>query len=168
MAQDNKGVSQHDPARSGQFIGRSQRLRPFADVDRFLSDFWPRSFFRSAFDAPMLHEMGEFDARLPRVDLMDKDNAIVLHAELPGVDKKDIDISVSDDAVTIRATTSEERKAEEADYYHHEIMRGAFVRRVPLPVSVDTDKAKASFKDGILELTLPKTQQSKRRQIPLQ
>jgi HSP20 family protein len=169
MAKEGKGMAPGERARSGQFMGRGHRMmRPFEEVDRLINDYWPRSLMRGAFDAPVMQDMIGFDARLPRVDLMDKENAIVLHAELPGVDKKDVEISVSDDAVTIRASTREEKKEEDADYYHHEIVRGAFVRTIGLPVSVDADKAEAKFKDGMLELTLPKVQQSKRRQIPIQ
>jgi HSP20 family protein len=92
---------------------------------------------------------------------------VVIKAELPGVEKKDLDVSVTETSVTIKGTTSHEEKEEKGDFYRCEISRGAYARTVGLPSYVDADKAKASFKDGVLELTLPKVEKSKRRSIEI-
>jgi HSP20 family protein len=81
------------------------------------------------------------------------------------VEKKDLEISTSDTSVTLKATTRHEEKEEKGDYYRCEITRGAFSRTVALPAQVESDKAKASLKDGVLELTLPKVEKSKRRTV---
>jgi HSP20 family protein len=86
---------------------------------------------------------------------------------VPGVEKKDLDISVGEDSVTIKGSTSKEEKEEKGDYYRREISRGSFIRTVALPATVDGTKAKASFKDGMLELTLPKTEKAKRHSVKL-
>lgn len=82
-----------------------------------------------------------------------------------GVDKKDIDISVGEDSVTIKGETRKEEKEEKGDYYRCEISSGSFSRTVALPAAVDGAKATATFKDGVLELTLPKLKATKRHKI---
>jgi HSP20 family protein len=100
--------------------------------------------------------------------VIDRDNEVVVKAELPGVDKKDIDISVTQNTVTIKGTTSHEEKEEKGDYYRCEISRGSYSRTLSLPADVDEEKTKAEFKDGILELTMPKKKKSKRHTIKVE
>lgn len=119
---------------------------------------WPRDWFPAEFDE-MLH------ARVPRVDVIDGDKAVTVRAELPGVDRKDLDVSVTEDSVQIRGSTRSEEKEEKESYYRSEIRRGEFSRTVALPASVDADKAKATFRDGILEIVLPKTEARKRHTV---
>jgi HSP20 family protein len=97
--------------------------------------------------------------------VIDRDEEIMLRAELPGVEKKDLDVSITDNTVTIKAISSTEEKEEKGDYYRCEISRGSFARTIALPSNVESDKAVASFKEGILELTLPKVEKSQRRRI---
>jgi HSP20 family protein len=111
--------------------------------------------------------MAPFEGKTPSVDLIDRDNEVVVKAELPGVDKKDLDISVTSNTVTIKGRTSHEEKEEKGDYYRCEISRGEYARTLALPADVDETKAKASFKDGILELTLPKKEKAKKRKIEI-
>jgi HSP20 family protein len=92
---------------------------------------------------------------------------VVVRAEVPGVEKDDLDISVSDNTVTIKGETRREEKEEKGDYYRSEISRGTFTRTVMLPGVVATDKAKAKFKDGVLELKLPKVEKTKRRTVKI-
>ncbi|MDH3563080.1 MAG: Hsp20/alpha crystallin family protein, partial [Gammaproteobacteria bacterium] len=80
---------------------------------------------------------------------------------------KDLDISVSDNTLTIKGSTRHEEKQEKGDYYRHEISTHDYNRMVALPTDVDGTKAKASFKDGMLELTLPKTGKVERHSIKL-
>jgi len=92
---------------------------------------------------------------------------VVVRAEMPGYKKEDIDISVSNSTLTIKGETKSEEKEEKGDYYRCEISRGAFSRMIPLPAEVDDAKAKASMKDGVLELTLPKLEKSRRHAIAI-
>jgi HSP20 family molecular chaperone IbpA len=87
---------------------------------------------------------------------------VLVKAEIPGVTKDDLEVSVDESTVTIKGQTSHEEKEEKGDYYRSEIRRGAFSRTIALPREVDASKAKATFKDGILELSLPKVAKSKR------
>jgi HSP20 family protein len=105
------------------------------------------------------------ELHMPKVDVIDRDDEIVVRAELPGVEKKDVEISTSENSVTIKGSTKHETKEEKGDFYRCEISRGAFSRTVTLPAQVDSEKGKASMRDGVLELTLPKVEKSKRRTI---
>ncbi len=152
----------------GQEVRKSapaQGLSPFAEMNRMFEGFFPRGWM-----SPFRWEYpswAEFEANVPRVDVIDHDDSIVVRAEVPGVDKKDLDISVSDNSVTLRGSSRREEKEEKDDYYRSEISRGAFSRTLMLPSDVDGSKAKASFKDGVLELVMPKVEKSKRHSIKL-
>lgn len=134
-------------------------------MDRFSGLGWPQLFR----DWPVLGEAGRlFQARVPRVDVIDGDREVKVRAELPGVDKKDLEVSVTEDAVLIKGSTRREEKEERENYFRSELTHGEFCRNVALPAAVDSSKAKASFKDGILELTLPKTEARQRRAITIE
>jgi HSP20 family protein len=140
-------------------------LSPFEEMDRLFEGFFPRGWMR-----PMRWEWpswAEIERRFPKVDVIDRDNEIVVKVEVPGVDKKDIEVTTTDNTVTIKGKTSHEEKEEKGDFYRCEISRGAFSRTVALPGEVDGSQAKASFKDGVLELTLPKQAKSKRVSVKI-
>jgi HSP20 family protein len=109
-----------------------------------------------------------FEGKTPKVDVIDRDKEVIVKAELPGVDKKDVDVSVTRNTVTIKGTTSHEEKEEKGDYYRCEMSRGSYSRTVMLPADVAEDKASAKFRDGVLELTLPKLEETKRRTIEVE
>lgn len=144
-------------------------LSPFEEMDRLFEDYFSRGWMRPfRWEWPSLGEMAKpFEGKMPKVDVIERDDEVVVKAELPGVDKKDLDVSVTENSVTIKGSTSHEEKEEKGDYYRCEISRGAYARTVALPSYVDADKAKASFKDGVLELKLPKVEKSKRRSIEI-
>lgn len=106
----------------------------------------------------------------PGVDVYETDAEVVVKAEVPGVDKKDLDISVTDTDVTIKGETRKDEEVREEGYYRRERRYGSFSRSVPLPGRVQTDKAKASFKDGVVEIRIPKTpeEQAKVRKIAIE
>lgn len=142
----------------------------FEEMDRLFEAMMPRGWLRPMrWGWPSMSEVAQpFEGRMPKVDVIDRDSEVLVKAELPGVKKDDIDISVSDNSVTIRGCTSHESKEEKGDYYRMEMSRGEFARTVTLPAEVDSDKAKASFRDGVLELALPKVTKSKRRTIKVE
>ncbi len=96
--------------------------------------------------------------REPLVDVVDKGKELLLTAELPGIDKKDIDVSIDEDSLAIRAESRQEKKEEreQEGYYFHERAYQGFFRKIPLPSEVVAGKIKAEFKDGILTVNLPK------------
>ena len=104
----------------------------------------------------------------PQVDLIDREAEIALRAAVPGFDKADIEVSATDNTVTIRGKTREEHKEEEGEYYHREIRTEDFLRTVRLPCFVDDSKARATFKQGMLEVTLPKIEENKRHAVEIE
>ena len=144
-------------------LERMPRPAPFGDIERMFDDFFGRRWLRPSAWERMLPEM----PAMPSVDVIDRDDEVVVRAEVPGYKKEDIEISVSDSSLTIKGETKTEEKEEKGDYYRCEISRGAFTRTVELPAAVDDSKAKASMKDGMLELTLPKLEKSKRHTITI-
>lgn len=146
--------------------GTLERMpRPlFGDVDRMFDDLFGRRLMRRfGFERPF----AEAESFLPSVDVIDRDDEVVVRAAVPGYKKEDIEISVSDSLLTIKGETKTEEKEEKGDYYRCEISQGSFSRMVELPASVDDTKAKATMKDGMLELTLPKVEKSKRHTISI-
>ncbi|HET7624030.1 MAG TPA: Hsp20/alpha crystallin family protein [Verrucomicrobiae bacterium] len=110
----------------------------------------------------------QFSGWFPPLDLReDKDNVVVT-VELPGMKKEDIEISLHEGNLTISGERKEEEKSESAEVYRTERFTGRFNRVVGLPVPVATDKVKAQYKDGVLTVTLPKTEEAKPRQIEVQ
>ena len=87
---------------------------------------------------------------------------------MPGVNKEDVHVTITGNRMTIKGETRHEEKEEKGDYYRCEISRGSFSRSVTLPVDVDDTKAKAEIKDGMLEITLPKIEEAKKRDIKIQ
>jgi HSP20 family protein len=102
---------------------------------------------------------------LPSVDLYEDRDHLVLKAELPGMKKEDIDISLHGDVLTLTGERKEEETYEKAETYRAERFLGKFQRSFTLPVSVDGDKVQASYKDGILTVILPKSEEAKPKQI---
>lgn len=93
----------------------------------------------------------------PAVDVTEKDAAFEITAELPGLDEKDVDVSVANGVLTIKGEKREEKQEKQKDYYLSERRYGSFQRSFPLPDGVDGDKIEAVFKKGLLSITLPKT-----------
>ena len=147
----------------------AQTLSPFEEMDRWFESFYPRRWMRPLhMDWPSWGELSAaFEGRMPKVDVIDRDDEVVVRAEVPGVEKKDLDVSITETSITIKGETSHETKEEKGDFVRSELSRGVFTRTVSLPSTVDADKAKATFKDGILELSMPKIEKAKRRTVKI-
>ena len=106
-----------------------------------------------------------FNQWAPALDLYEDKDHVYVKAEVPGMKKEDIDVSLHDNALTITGERKLERQNEEAENYRSERFFGRFTRSVTLPVPVESDKVKANYKDGILTITLPKSEKAKPKQI---
>jgi HSP20 family protein len=111
---------------------------------------------------------GEARGWSPAVDMIDKKDEIVLRADVPGLEKKDIHVSVDNGMLAIRGTRAEEHEAKEEDYYCCERWTGSFSRTMALPPGIDPDKIKATFKNGVLEVHVPKAPHSIGKSIDIQ
>jgi HSP20 family protein len=145
-------------------------MSPFEEMEHYFESHFPKGWMNpSNWPRPSWAELSSpFEGKAPKVDVVDRDNEVLVKAELPGVDKKDLDISVTRNSVTIKGSTSHEEEEEKGNVYRREISRGSYSRTLSLPAEVIEDKAKAKFKDGILELTLPKVEKSKRHTIKVE
>lgn len=105
---------------------------------------------------------------LPRIDISETDKQLRIAADLPGVEAKDVQVTLDDDLLTIRAETRQERKDEGDSYHVVERARGAFQRSIRLPAHVNPEQVEASFQNGVLTISIPKpADQPSRRQIPI-
>jgi HSP20 family protein len=135
-------------------------MRPFDEMRRWMEDLWMTP----------LEELGRWgDGLTPRVDIKEEDKEIIVSAELPGMDQKDIDLTVSNDSVRISGERRHEKEEEEKGFYRHERFCGPFDRVIDLPAEVDENKAEAEFSKGVLTIRLPKTEeaQAKQRKIKI-
>jgi len=126
------------------------------DIECFLEDFFgsPSPWYGGRWTTP---RQATFT---PRVNLLNHDEEIVLKAELPGIDKEELDISIANDTVTIKGERKAEELTENDCYVCQESTYGSFERSIPLPEKVVSDKVTASLKNGVLTLTLPKAEPS--------
>ncbi len=106
-------------------------------------------------------------ALMPRVDMYETDDEIVVKATVPGVKPEDLEITVTGNVLTIRGEVKEEEEEKDANYIRQERVFGTFRRDLTLPVEVDVDKAKAEFKDGVLTLRLPKAESAKPKRLQI-
>ena len=104
----------------------------------------------------------------PAVDIYEQGNEVVLKAELPGVDLKDVDIRIENNVLTLKGERKFEGETNRENYHRVERSYGAFTRAFTLPSTVDTGNVKAEYKDGILRITLPKREEAKPKQIQVQ
>lgn len=106
----------------------------------------------------------------PRVDVSETDDTVEVTAELPGVDEKDVTVEMDDSSVTVRGEKKEEREQKGKNWFRREQSYGTFQRVIPLPASVDREKAKAKFRKGVLSISLPKREEDRpsRRTIDIE
>jgi HSP20 family protein len=103
----------------------------------------------------------------PSVDIAETDNEVVVTAELPGIKQDDVDITITDDVLTLKGEKKEEKEVKEKNYHRIERSYGSFQRSISLPAGVQADKAKATYKDGVLHITVPKAEEAKPKQIKI-
>jgi len=139
-----------------------RRGHPFTDLmdirnemDRLLSDT-----FR-AFDG------GEKYGWRPAIDIEEGENEFIVTAELPGINKEDVNISITDNQLTVSGEIGETRDVQEKNYHVKERVRGKFSRSVALPTTIDSNNTEASYEDGILKIRLPKAEEAKPKQIEI-
>ena len=134
-------------------------------VENMFHDMWKHPFHHDMF--PDTFTFGSLN-KMPKIDVIERDKEISVKAELPGFEKDDLDISITDNRLVIKAQTSKEEKEEKGDYLKQEISKSEVYRSVLLPAEVDDENIKTSFKNGVLELAIPKLEKSQRKQIKVE
>lgn len=143
---------------SGGIKMRLRRWQPFGDVVGF-GDF----FKDSEFDSNSM----SIAAWSPNIDIHEDENEYIFIAELPGMDKKDINIEIENDQLIISGEKKHKKEFKKENCQRFESSYGKFYRSFKLPISVNQEEIKAVMKDGVLELKLPKAEEKKRKSIPV-
>jgi HSP20 family protein len=127
------------------------------EMDRLFEDFW------RGFDLPLVGRPERIGGAVsPRIDISEKDDEVVVSAELPGLDEKDVEVTLTDNVLLIRGEKKLEREEKERGYTYTERSYGSFERRIPLDVEVLSDKVSATFKNGVLTVRLPKSPEAQK------
>ena len=103
----------------------------------------------------------------PRVDVSENKDNVIIKTEMPGMEKEDVKISIQDNVLTLKGEKRQEKEEKDKNYHRIERSYGSFCRSFQLPTSVKTDKIKANYKDGVLNISLPKTEEVKPKEIPI-
>lgn len=139
--------------------GPGRDLRSFdrfdRDIDRFFRNFWNRS--------PWDLEGDEVQVIEPSVNVYEDSDNLVVEAQVPGLKKDELKLDLTGDRLTLRGETRHESEKKERNYHLREMRYGSFERVVPLPYEVQSEKVQAELKDGMLRVTLPKSEMAKQR-----
>jgi HSP20 family protein len=139
--------------------GRS--LSPIAQMDRLFDEMFKRPFFSLL--SPRLSGGEEIERLYVPIDIYEDGESVVCKAEIPGMKKEDISVQLTPDSIIISGEKRSERKVEESNFYRLESSSGSFTRTCQLPTEIIPDKARAVFKDGVLEVRVPKSEEAARR-----
>jgi HSP20 family protein len=164
----SKGLVKTEPSRALSPFEMMEKR--FTEMERMLEDFFRRPFSllgQTRWPGTRLTEMGVIS---PSIDVYEEGGNAILKAQLPGMKKEEISVDFSDGTMIISGEKKQEEKVEQKNYQMMERSYGAFTRSVNLPTEVQADKAKATFKDGVLEIRVPKTEEAKKkeRNIPIE
>ena len=138
-------------------MGGLMRRGPFEALERQMEDMFDRMFR----GWPGRRLDTDYVGWVPPLDMVDRKNELLLRADLPGLDRKDIQLSVDNGVLTLQGSRQQEKEDESDDFYAMERWAGAFSRSIALPQGVDPDHIEASFKNGVLEIHIPKTKEAK-------
>jgi HSP20 family protein len=127
-------------------------------MNRLFDDFFGRPLVKSEWTDSVWN---------PTVDVSEDKESVIIKAEMPGMKKEDVKISVQDNVLTLKGEKKQEKEEKDKNYHRIERSYGSFCRSFQLPTSVKTDKIKANYKDGVLSVTLPKTEEVKPKEIPI-
>jgi len=136
----------------------SRESRVFPEISRFFDDFF------SDFSTPALAARGNW---IPAVDILEKGGDMIIRCEVPGVSEKDIDLKLEGNVLTLKGEKKLDHEEKQESYHRVESFYGAFSRSFTLPDTVDADKIKADYKNGVLTITVPQRPEVRPREIPV-
>ncbi len=136
------------------------------EINRSFGDFWESDRFKTLPD--YTGKKRALALRSPLTDLEETDKNIIAKFEMPGVDKKDIQLNITEDKIEVKVEKKQEAKVEKKGFYREERSYRGFYRAMALPSNVIPEKAKAKYKDGILEVTIPKAKVKKKNKIEIE
>ena len=157
---ESKALATHRPA---EILPRAHEMERW--FDRMVDDFWRRPFPSLLRTERWWPAEASMMMRVPAVDVYEEKDDVVIKAEIPGLEKEDISVQVTDSTLMIKGEKKREEEIKEQDYYRCERSFGSFTRAVNLPSEVKADQVKASFKNGVLEVRMPKTEEAKKKAV---
>jgi HSP20 family protein len=165
LEKSEKDLLRKDEPQQGQGNLRNteqgnRSLSPIAQMDRLFDEVFKRPFF-SLWSPRLAGE--EMEPLYLPVDIFEDGESVIVKAEIPGIKKEDINVQLAPDSITISGKKTGEERVERKDYYRVERSYGSFSRTCRLPAEILTDKARAVFKDGVLEVRIPKSMESAQR-----
>src|SRR6266480_3419081 len=164
------GIARREQTTALRTVSPFSLMRRFSEeMDRLFGDFGFGGSLASGFG----REFGrladlEGSMWLPQVEAFERDGKLIVRADLPGLTKDDINVEITDDAIKIRGERRQAKEENEEGYYRSERSYGSFYREIPLPSGVNPEEANATFRDGVLEITMPAAErqlQSRRIEI---
>ena len=155
-------LSQRQQSMPGLVTSPFSFMRRFGEgMEQLFADFGVGGLMPGGFN--------ELAAWSPQIEMFERENQLVIRADLPGLKKDDVQIELRDDSVVIQGERQEKRQEEREGFYSTERTYGRFYREIPLPEGADTEEATATFRDGVLEITIPRREAETRgRQLEIQ
>lgn len=136
------------------------------EMERMFEDFWRRPWF--GLNLPRRLRLWEdLGTRGPAIEVYEEKDDVVVKAELPGLKKENLEVNLSNHLLTIKGERKKEEEVKEKGYYYSERSYGSFTRTIEIPKDVQHEKVWATFKDGVLEVRLPKTEEAKRKEVKI-
>jgi HSP20 family protein len=132
------------------------------DMERVFHEFWRRPFL-SFWEQEHSWPTRMLSLQVPAIDVYEEKDEVVVKAEVPGLSKEDLDVTLTESTLILKGEKKKEEEIKEKNFYRSERSSGSFARSIELPSEVKTDQAKATFNNGILEIRLPKTEEAKKK-----
>lgn len=134
------------------------------EMEHFFEDFWRRPL-PSLWDLERKMARAPMGMRMPALDMFEQADAVVVKAEVPGMTKEEIEITLSGHTLMVKGEKKREEETKDKNYTHMERHYGAFARAIELPCEVKAEMVKATFRDGVLEIRMPKSEEAKKRTV---
>lgn len=156
------GLAQRSQVMTPAFMSPFSFMRRFSEgMEQLFNDFGSTGM--------MPRGMGEFFEWMPQLEMFQREGEFCIRADLPGMNKDDVRVEVRDDAIVLQGERQQEHREEREGHYSNEVSYGRFYREIPLPDGVDADEANATFRDGVLEITMPiERGETRGRQLEIQ
>ena len=139
--------------------------RPFRDPEEF--DWYLNDVLGSPYHAPIFWQIPQDKNWMPAVEVIEKTSKFIIKAELPGMEEEDVDVSLAGNYLVIRGEKKRDSEIVEDECCRSEFLYGNFYRNIPIPATVDSEKIEASYKNGVLEITLPKIKAKQPKKIKI-
>jgi HSP20 family protein len=137
-------------------------------MNRMFEDFWGRPSRQLMLPSGEWREIMPAESRQPFIDLAETNKEVIARAEMPGLEKENIKINLTEDRLEISAETNQEEEKKEKEYVYKEMRSGSYYRAFTLPSPVDADNAQASYKNGVLEIKMPKKEIKEKKEVKVE